>query len=46
MKVRIIIKIETDKGIEKEMERLTRYLKTLDVHPDGLFSVAIEEIIL
>lgn len=45
MEVEIRIKIDRTKlGIE--LQRLARYILSLDNHPDGLFSVVIEKFLV
>jgi hypothetical protein len=47
MKVTIIIEIERgNKNLNNELDRLTRYIKSLDKHPDGLFAVHIMEFLI
>jgi hypothetical protein len=46
MKVRVVIEIERTKTFSVELDRLMRFLKGLDAHPDGIFTVEIKEFLL
>lgn len=46
MEVEIRIKIDRTKGLGIELQRLMRYILSLDSHPDGLFSVVIEKFLV